>query len=108
MFFGVLEGFSDHISFTVIPFDTNVNEVGVFEWKKGKRIKPSRVCTGGTNFNAPTKWVNNRSFDGHIIFTDMEAEKPASSKCKRIWVVPKKKRLVFRTKEKIIELLPDN
>ncbi len=108
MFFGIMQEFANHVSFTVIPFDTEVKSEEIFRWDKGKKVEPSRVCRGGTDFNAPTKWVNSRDFDGHIILTDMEAEKPVRSKCKRIWVVPKRRHKAFKTREKVVELLPDD
>ena len=59
----------------------------VFEWKKGQSRPPERVMCGGTDFNAPTKWVNEKGgFDGLIICTDMEAPKPVSCKVQRMWI----------------------
>ena len=88
MFFSELEGLAKYAEFTVIPFDTEVQEAEVFVWKKGKRRSWERVSCGGTDFNAPTHWVNERKFDGHIILTDMEAPKPVRSKLglKRMWM----------------------
>ena len=54
-------------------------------WKKGKKHTFERVLCGGTNFDAPTEYVNQRDFDGHIVLTDMEAPKPKPSKCQRMW-----------------------
>ena len=87
-FFSELEGLAKYAEFTVIPFDTEVQEAEVFVWKKGKRRSWERVSCGGTDFNAPTHWVNERKFDGHIILTDMEAPKPVRSKLglKRMWM----------------------
>ena len=72
--------------FTVVPFDTVVAEDKVYVWKKGERRKAERVLSGGTCFNAPTRYVNDRSFDGHIVLTDMMAPKPIASKCQRMWM----------------------
>jgi predicted metal-dependent peptidase len=87
-FFSELEGLAKYAEFTVIPFDTEVQEAEVFVWKKGKRRSWERVSCGGTDFNAPTRWVNERKFDGHIILTDMEAPKPVRSRLglKRMWM----------------------
>tara|TARA_B100000287_G_scaffold423384_1_gene466570 strand:- start:898 stop:1248 length:351 start_codon:yes stop_codon:yes gene_type:complete len=74
------------VDFTVIPFDHEVVEKEVFQWAKGKKIKLKRVAHGGTNFDAPTKYVNERNFDGHILLTDLMASPPQKSKCKRIWI----------------------
>jgi predicted metal-dependent peptidase len=75
LFFSELSALSKYAEFTVVPFDTEVSEENVFVWKKGKKRTWERVSCGGTNFDAPTKWVNEREFDGHIILTDMEAPK---------------------------------
>ncbi len=104
-FFSELNGLSKLAEFTVIPFDTDVDESKVYVWKKGQRRSTERVLCGGTCFDAPTKFVNNRGdFDGHIILTDMEAPKPVPSKCQRIWFTSDyhAKNPYFTTNEKII------
>ena len=103
-FFAALDKLSKLATFTVIPFDTEVCEDHVFEWKKGKRYVATRVRYGGTCFNAPTKWVNERKFDGHIVLTDLCAPKPVNSKCKRLWVTTEEhaQRPYFETKEIIL------
>ena len=55
-------------------------------WKKGERRKWERVMCGGTCFDAPTRFVNEGKFDGHIVLTDMMAPKPIASKCQRMWM----------------------
>jgi predicted metal-dependent peptidase len=104
-FFSELNGLSKLAEFTVVPFDTSVDEDKVFVWKKGQRRATERVLCGGTCFNAPTEWVNkNGGFDGHIILTDMEAPKPMASKCQRIWFTSEyhAKNPYFSTNEKVI------
>ena len=103
-FFSALDKLAKLATFTVVPFDTEVCEDHVFEWKKGKRYKAERVRYGGTDFDAPTKWVNERSFDGHIVLTDMMAPKPVNSKCKRLWVTTAQyaERPYFETKELVL------
>jgi len=103
-FFSALDKLAKLASFTVVPFDTEVCEEHVFEWKKGKRYKAERVRYGGTCFDAPTKWVNERNFDGHIVLTDMMAPKPVTSKCKRLWVTTAQyaERPYFETKELVL------
>ena len=103
-FFSALDKLAKLASFTVVPFDTEVCEEHVFEWKKGKRYKAERVRYGGTDFDAPTKWVNERNFDGHIVLTDMMAPKPVPSKCKRLWVTTPQyaERPYFDTKEIVL------
>ena len=104
LFFDALDKLSKIATFTVVPFDTEVCEDHVYEWKKGQRHKKERVRFGGTCFNAPTKWVNERSFDGHIVLTDLCAPKPVNSKCKRMWITTKQyaSRPYFDTKEIIL------
>lgn len=90
--FAELMNLAKKASFTIIHFDASVHEDKIFYWKRGKKIDLKRECCGGTDFNAPTKYVNTHKsptgmkFDGHIIITDMEASKPVASKCKRMWI----------------------
>lgn len=105
-FFSFLTKLGSLATFTVVPFDTQVSDEQVYIWKKGQKRKWERVRHGGTCFDAPTKWVNQRKFDGHIILTDMQAPKPIRSKCQRLWVTDSYhiNHLVFQTDEKIIAL----
>jgi len=84
--FDWLGEFAKYVSFTVVPFDAEVFEKKIYVWKKGEKRKRERVLYGGTDFNAPTKWVNSGNFDGHLIITDMLAPKPVRSNCQRMWV----------------------
>ena len=104
LFFSELSGLSKYAEFTIVPFDTAVNDDKVWVWKKGKRYTYERVLCGGTCFDAPTQWVNERQFDGHIILTDMEAPKPKPSKCKRMWATTPEyaERPYFNTNERIL------
>ena len=103
-FFAELNKLADLAEFTVIPFDTDVAEDKVFVWKKGENRKWERVMCGGTCFNAPTKYVNENKFDGHIILTDMCAPKPVASKCQRMWMTTDyyAKNPYFKTGERVI------
>ena len=103
-FFAELGGLSKYAEFTVIPFDTEVGEEHVFQWKKGKRMTWDRVLCGGTCFDAPTKWVNARTFDSHIILSDMCAPKPIPSKCQRMWMTDEQgfASQYFTTNERVI------
>ena len=105
-FFSELNKLSDLASFTVVPFDTRVDENLVFEWKKGQQVKKERVMCGGTDFNAPTKYVNEKAFDGHIVLTDMAAPKPVASKCQRMWMMTKEclRYQYFQTNERILAI----
>jgi predicted metal-dependent peptidase len=105
-FFSELNKLAEIAEFTVIPFDTEVAEDMVYTWKKGQTRKTERVLTGGTCFNAPTKFVNNGDFDGHIILSDLCAPKPIASKCQRLWMTTKQHaaRPYFQTSERIIAI----
>ena len=107
-FFAELNKLSDLATFTVIPFDTEVAEDKVYTWRKGEKRVYERVACGGTCFNAPTEYVNARGFDGHIVLTDMEAPKPRSSKCQRMWMTTKAcaQRPYFKTNERVIAIEP--
>jgi predicted metal-dependent peptidase len=85
-FYSELDNLAKLAEFTVIPFDTRVAEDKVYVWKKGERRKWERVLHGGTSFDAPTRYVNERDFDGHLILTDMCAPKPIASRCQRLWM----------------------
>jgi len=104
LFFSELSALSKYAEFTVVPFDTEVSEENVFVWKKGKKRTWERVSCGGTDFDAPTKWVNEREFDGHLILTDLEAPKPKPSKCQRMWVTTPQyaENPYFSTNERIL------
>jgi len=106
VFFSELNGLAKYAEFTVVPFDTQVAESEVYIWKKGKRRTFERVSCGGTCFNAPTRWVNERQFDGHVILTDMEAPKPSPSKCQRMWMTTPEcaDRPYFTTNERVIAI----
>ena len=107
-FFSELGSLAKYAEFTVVPFDTEVGEEHVFVWKKGKAQSWDRVMCGGTCFNAPTKWVNDKAFDGHIILTDMCAPKPIASKCQRMWMTDSEnaRNPYFTTTERVIAIDP--
>ena len=104
-FFAELNKLAEIAEFTVIPFDTRIEEDLIWVWKKGKKVSKERVMYGGTCFNAPTEYVNNKGiFDGHIVLTDMCAPKPKPSKCQRLWMTTPEhaRRPYFETKEKVV------
>jgi len=103
-FFSELNKLAKLAEFTVVPFDTNVDEEKIYTWKKGASQKAERVLCGGTCFNAPTEYVNRHSFDGVIILTDMEAPKPKACKAQRMWMTDQRgaSRPYFQTNEKVI------
>lgn len=105
-FFAELNKLSEIASFTVIPFDSAVGEKDIYEWKKGQRHNCERYLSGGTDFDAPTDYVNDHDFDGHIILTDMYAPKPKPSKCQRMWMTTPScaKNPYFETSERVVAI----
>jgi len=105
-FFAELNTLAKLAEFTVIPFDTEVAEDKVYVWKKNQNKPWERVLCGGTCFDAPTKYVNKGSFDGHIVLTDMCAPKPVSSKCQRMWMTDNEnaRNPYFTTNERVIAI----
>lgn len=104
-FFAELNKLAEIAEFTVIPFDTRVDESLIWTWKKNTKVEKQRVMCGGTCFNAPTEYVNNHGgFDGHIVLTDMCAPKPKPSKCQRMWMTTPEhaRRPYFQPKEKMV------
>jgi len=104
LFFAELNKLANLAEFTVVPFDTRVDESLVYVWKKGETRKRERVMCGGTCFDAPTEYVNKGDFDGHIVLTDLMAPKPKASKCQRMWMTTEyyAKRPYFQTNERIV------
>ena len=107
-FFSELNSLSMFASFTVIPFDCGIDESKIYLWQKGIKKKAERVLSGGTDFNVPTRYVNDKGFDGHIILTDMCAPAPINSKCSRMWITTPEHAAnpYFSTREKVIAIPP--
>ena len=108
-FFSLLNKFAKLATFTVVPFDSTVCEDGIYVWRRGETREWRRVRYGGTDFDPPTKWVNERNFDGHIILTDMCAPKPIASKSQRLWITTPyhARNPYFQTSEKILAIGQD-
>lgn len=105
LFYAELDKLATMASFTILPFDCDVAPKDkIYVWKKGERRNKERVLNGGTNFDAPTKWVNDRKFDGHIVLTDMMAPSPSPSRCRRMWMtdVEGYEHMPFKTVERVI------
>lgn len=84
---GEMASLAHLVEFTVLPFDTQVLEENVFVWNRGEKVHEERVHCGGTDFNAPTNYVNDKGgFDGLIIMTDMEAPQPGPCNVPRLWI----------------------
>jgi predicted metal-dependent peptidase len=111
LFFSELGSLTKKASITVLPFDSTADLRDAFEWRKGTKVEAKRVRGGGTDFNAPTKVVNdpkNRGrWDGMLVLTDGECEKPAPSRVKRGWVVSPGRKLYFSTDEMTLTLDPE-
>jgi len=105
-FFAELNSLAKFATFTVIPFDSAIDETLIYEWRKGERRAWERVMHGGTDFNAPTEYVNKHGFDGMVVLTDMEAPKPKPCKCQRIWFTDSrgKQNPYFQTNERVIAI----
>ena len=105
-FFTELNTLAALAEFTVVPFDIEVAEDKVYVWKKGQTQTWERVMCGGTCFDAPTRYVNEQGFDGHIVLTDMMAPKPIKSDCQRMWMTTKAyaDRPYFQTNERVIAI----
>ena len=109
LFFSELSSLSKLAEFTIVPFDTDVDESKIWIWKKGKKHTFERVLCGGTNFDAPTEYVNKRGdFDGLIVLTDMEAPKPKACKAQRLWATTPQYAAnpYFTTNERVIVMEP--
>ena len=105
-FFGELNKLAKLATFTVVPFDTQVDPSMVYEWKKGQSKLAERVMCGGTCFEAPTKWANENNVDGLIILTDMEAPKPKRCKAQRLWLTDDRgaRNPYFQTNDRVIAI----
>lgn len=105
-FFSELNSLAKLAEFTVIPFDHAVDESKVYTWKKGESRKTERVLTGGTDFNAPTDYVNEHNFDGMIVLTDMYAPKPKRCNAQRMWMTTPDcaANPYFQTNERVIAI----
>jgi predicted metal-dependent peptidase len=109
LIFAVLGSLTRKISITVAPFDTDVAEGEVFEWKKGQACpKLKRVKQGGTSFKAACDWANdpkNRGrWDGCLIASDGESFDPGPSKLRRAYIIVPGRKLLFPTKELVIQM----
>ena len=105
-FFTELNKLAELATFTVIPFDSDVATDSIYVWKKGEKRAWERVRYGGTDFDPPTKYVNEHNFDGHIVLTDMYAPKPVASKCQRMWMTTAyyAKNPYFQTNERVVAI----
>lgn len=101
--FAELSNLNKKTKFDVYFFDTEVDTKNIISWKKNTNVKFVRVCGGGTDFNAPTSFVNDPKrrgkYDGYIILTDGDAPKPIGTRVKRAWITVPNTKLGFDTNE---------
>lgn len=111
IFFDELSTLTKRVSVTILPFDCTIAEKDIVEWKKGSNPNIKRVRSGGTDFEAPTRFANdpkNRGrWDGMLILTDGECSKPSTSRIKRGWIIAPNHKLNFITDEISISLDPN-
>jgi len=107
-FFGELNNLSKLVNFDIVPFDTEVGVEHITTWKKGQKYsKAQRVMCGGTDFDAPTKFVNgNKKYDGLIVLTDMQAPAPVPCRVRRLWITTEenKQNPYFATNEMVVAI----
>lgn len=108
MFFSELRSLNKKIEIDYLPFDCTAREEDIKTWPRGQIPVLTRTRSGGTDFNAPTRIVNdpkNRGrYDGFLIMTDGECSAPVGSRVKRGWVLGKGQKLMFDTSELCIKL----
>ena len=106
MFFAELSNLAKIVTFDIVPFDTEVGKDHITVWEKGKKYtRAQRVMHGGTDFDAPTKYVNETpKYDGLIVLTDMQAPAPTPCRVRRLWITTRenKENPYFKTNELVI------
>jgi predicted metal-dependent peptidase len=109
LFFGEMENLAKQTTFVVAPFDTEISEDDMFEWKKGRRIQAERVRCGGTCFEAPTRYMNehDKEYDGLLILTDGYAPQPGPCKSRRGWIITCDGQMSWESKDYVIKMRDD-
>jgi predicted metal-dependent peptidase len=97
LLFGEISSLSKIVDIVVYYFDTEVDTENTIRWKRGTTPKLLRTRCGGTDFEAPTRFIKNskEKFEGYLILTDGGAGKPSASRVKRGWVLTPGNRLAF-------------
>ena len=98
LLFGELQSLTSRADFVLYHFDTEVDKDSRTKWNKGRIQKAHRTRCGGTDFNAPTQWVNDgkEKCEALIILTDGCAPKPVHSRVRRCWVITPGSKLEFQ------------
>ena len=106
LLFGELAGLAKRVDFDVVHFDTSVDENSLTTWRRGQRIAPHRTRMGGTDFNAPTEFVNKHKsqYDLMVVLTDGEAPEPKPCLVRRAWVLVPGTSMYFDTAETVIKM----
>lgn len=84
-----------HVNFRSYAFDTEVDEESGIKWTGNTRPVFTRTLCGGTDFSAPTRHAIAKGFNGLLIFTDGNAEKPCMSRIPRGFLVTPRNALAF-------------
>ena len=102
IFSSELENLTSHSKFTLYPFDSVVGKP--ITYKRGSFKSLTRVCGGGTDFNAVTAKANElakkKEIDGFLVMTDGECAKPKRAYVKRGWVICPNRKLIFEADKK--------
>lgn len=104
-FFAELTTLTKNVEIDFCPFDCYCDEKDIVPWRKGTIPEKAtkRTRGGGTDFDAPTKIINDvknrKRWDGALIMTDGYAPKPIHSFKKRGWVLAKGCKLQFESPE---------
>ena len=106
---GELNNLTKNVTIDVCTFDTEIDEKDMYTWRKGQQFSGiKRTRCGGTDFNAPTNFVNdpkNRGrWDGLLIATDGECSAPGPSSIRRAYVIVPGRKLNFETTDLTITM----
>jgi len=106
LLFAELAGLAKRVDFDVVHFDTSIDEESLTTWRRGQRLAPRRTRMGGTDFNAPTEFVNKRKsqYDLMVVLTDGEASEPKPCLIRRAWVLVPGTKMYFDTAETVITM----
>jgi predicted metal-dependent peptidase len=103
LFFSELGSLTKKVEIDILPFDCHADVKEIYTWRRGTIIEAKRTRSGGTDFNAPTRVVNdpkNRGrWDGMLIMTDGECNAPVPSRVRRGWILGKGQKLMFPSTE---------
>lgn len=109
--FSELLGLQKFANFFLVNFDTEIDLDSLAEYKQGSSTPPGqRTRCGGTDFNAPTRFVNEermkRKIDAGIILTDGCAPEPEFPVgWDRLWVLPAGCKLMWDEKRDSVAIL---